>query len=273
METVVLALAILVILVAGYFLLVFCVGTVVIKNSVDHSGDIRFLTYDPNLQPPHPLVLEEINRGYHALAPRGFELVAYLFQEGQVPGAMSYVTLMRNPETRDGAAIITLRSESSPAPAMVTNYIEFSTEYTDGEEMNTNNSKVALGTHYSRPGKRGFQFPGIRDAAELYRCHQDLCEGLKSGSKVMPPAPAEAVGELVKAMKKDLEYQVECGLLYHDPALNRYRFTWRGAVRGVALNVFPFLQIRTRLRQRRDLKTLERIRGEKESSASAPSVS
>jgi hypothetical protein len=203
----------------------FILGAFVLYLISRHAAKPQFQSFDL-LNPPLPLprsytqniaLLEELN----------FEAVAHLFAGGQATGTRSVHTVFVNPSEKDIGLVTHMLNEISPVTRMTLNYIEFSTEFEDGSEINTNNSRLPAG-FVQVPEKKIFRVPHITEPQKLYAVHRAiLAQSSKTNKRL--PAPGEEVEELVATMKRDLAREASFGRLRLDDSGLWYRPTMKGA--------------------------------------------
>lgn len=233
-------------------LLTWTFGVIVIKFTSFQKRFQQFYSYNPHERQPLPAIMEFICRAYNELTPLGFQLTAYLCQEGGTAGMRLYVTMFNNSTTGDRAMAVTMQTPLQSIASARKSYVEFTTDYLDEVEVNTNNSKTPLGTFYRKRTKFGFQYARQKNVTELYRYHRALL-GIYGSKTTMPRQfhPAYTVAELQLGMGKDLDYQAGRGLYWLSEDGQTYRPTWLGAMRMVFLLMFPIVQFRKLLRRRR----------------------
>lgn len=203
----------------------FILGPFVLYATSRQAANPQFQSFDL-LNPPLTLprsyaqniaLFEELN----------FEAVAHISAGGQTTATRSVHTLFVNHSEKDIGLVTHMLSEISPVTRMTLNYIEFSTEFEEGSEINTNNSKLPA-AFVQVPEKKIFRVPHLAEPQKLYAVHRALVAQISKTNKRLP-APGEEVDELVATMKRDLAREASFGRLRLDDSGLWYRPTMRGA--------------------------------------------
>lgn len=204
----------------------FVVGPFVLYFFTRQTAKPRFQSFDlvnPPLELP-PSYTENIAR----LEELGFQAVAHLFGAGHSTNVRYVLTLFVNRPEKDTANIAYMLGEIPPITRSVVNYVEFCTEFEDGGEVCTNNSKQPSGL-VQVPEKKIFRLPHITEPKQLYAVHRAMLAKRPAVNK--RPAPAgEEVSYLVATMERDLAREAGFGRLRLDDSGLWYRPTLRGAI-------------------------------------------
>jgi hypothetical protein len=160
-----------------------------------------------------------------SLKSLGFSPVAHLYSEGQVPNITLFLSLFINPYQKDRAILAQIKSKSGAGA--FEHYIEFSTNFADGSELNTLNSQLPS-TLSPLPEKEIYRLRKVKDPQALYKIHRHLLEKRPRAASILPPI-GEEVNDLCQSMKQDLNRQVDMGNYYLDSTSQKYRPTLKGA--------------------------------------------
>jgi hypothetical protein len=142
-------------------------------------------------------------------------------------GVGFFMTLLKNAVTGEIATIIFMFSKAGLV-SLTMGQIEFSTGFSDGTELNTNNSQYPS-TFKTYPQKRVFKFPELHNPRLLYQLHRRLCASYVPGVKSLWPADGQEAFQLSYGTVKEIRKQVEFGYFYLDDKANLFRPTWKGA--------------------------------------------
>lgn len=153
----------------------------------------------------------------------GFE-VAGCFDCGcLVPETHSYVTCFRNRGSGELADVSMLVSPRSAA-----SYMEFSSSFANGLELETNTNEV-LPLTPSGPDARIFRFPEITDARALLAAHRQIVEKYASGLRPRAWACGTEIERLVRVIENYGPRHSQIGYMRLMRDGERYQLTWKGA--------------------------------------------
>jgi len=170
------------------------------------------------------------------LEREGFSVVGDFILSGSIKGNTVYFRFFANRGSSD-SAMCAFIVDITGGKKRVAPYVEFCTGYSDGSEIDTNNSKLP-GAFKAVPEKRVFQYPDIRDIGRLYRLHvQAVSESGGARRKELPAAGHEEA-YFRRSFLRDFDRQVEVGYFTFDPLSGDYRPTWRGAFGMVWRSLF-----------------------------------
>ena len=178
----------------------------------------------------------------------GFSLVDYLTESGKVTKVTMYVALLTNRSKGDMALLVDMTATGGEAN-LHNSYVEFSTNYADGLNINTNSSSQVTAFSKTRE-KLTFQFPAVRDPRALYTIHRRLLANQRSRSIVKTVAEGSETHEVERSMVREMARQERLGYFYLDTAAAAYRPTWKGAVLMTWRSAWPVKDIRGILQNR-----------------------
>jgi len=125
-------------------------------------------------------------------------------------------------------------------PQRVVAVLEFATRFEDGTELDTGNAPVS-GLFVEPPWKDVARFPGQADLNKLYGSHRARVEQKKAtGIAPRYARPESLMDEIRQAQVRQMDYQVEKGILKKDEKANVYRATPKIAFKGVSKFINPF---------------------------------
>ena len=229
----------------GVILLVCCVqlivGPVLVYSRNRQQVHPTFHEFNPQ-QPPMQLPQDYFDN-IEEMKRLGFALISHLYQDNQTPGVHSCITLFTNRNEFTGAIVVYMCTENL-APL---SYVEFSTEFDDGSEINTNNIENP-GVFANIPAKLEYAVPHVKKVMDLYHIHQGLLLANSKTSRRKLPVPGQEVNDLCTGMSRDLERQADRGYFRPDPTTDKYRPTIKGALLMTWKLAWPVGQIRKHLR-------------------------
>jgi hypothetical protein len=204
----------------------FVLGPFVLYFTTRLAAKPQFQSFDlvnpPLLLPPsyaeNNALLEEL----------GFSAVAHLFAARHSTSVRYVHTLLVNQSEKDMAVVVHMLGEIPPVTRMAVNYVEFFTDFEDGSEINTINSKQP-GGFVQVPEKRIFRLPHLIEPKQLYAVHRALLAQRAAVSKRLPAAGAE-VSYMVAGIERDLAREASFGGLRLDYSGLWYRPTMKGAI-------------------------------------------
>ena len=249
----------LVLLVLSLPLLPWVLGPILIRRTCRLRREVAFQSFDPD-DPETPAVVKEgIAETDRALAGEGFTPRAHLLTENESPHGLAFLTLFENRPARVLARLLTLYTGRGKALKRRT-LLVFSTEFADGTEIATNNSRV-LSNSPPCPWRTIVNVPDVQDARELYRIHTDVVAHLAPRSQPCDPVQGDPVGCQQAYTNRERARFVECGYMYLDPDADCYRATWKGAVLMAWKLIWPVSAVRRARLRRRTEALLRACRG------------
>jgi hypothetical protein len=239
------------------------VGPVLIHGNYRMKVDREFEPFDPDAADTSPHVAEPIRETAAALTPLGFTRTAHVWTTNEAPRATAFLSLFENPDARTRAIRITLYAGRGKAVQRQT-LLAFTTEWTDGREIATNNT-TTLSNAPRSPTRTIVNLPGIRDPAELYRIHAAILDHLGATRDSRVPLDGDPVARQAVYSRREQERFVEAGYLYPDAEGEYYRATWKGAALMAWKLLWPVSAIRRSSLRRRSQALLRACRPEGES--------
>lgn len=236
--------------VAVAFILIYFVLTPILV------GRKQIMSADPVFEdvPPDDPRLPEAARAFHEdvaaeLAPLGFEPAAYLINTNTAPNVTGYLAIFSRYHTRDQVAALAVFARAGRLVSLWSYNVEFNCGFTDGTDLNTNNSREPLGLHPA-PWTELQRIPDMTSPAELCRVHEELA--MRRGlAKRPPPAPEEMAARLREDTLKQLQVNAERGWLRLDPDQRVYRHTLKSSLLVITRHLPPINMIcRAQIRRR-----------------------
>jgi hypothetical protein len=228
-----------------------------------------------------PSLPMEIAQDFHAvidqLRPAGFEPIAGLAnqQSNAISGSKSIMLLLANRQAKDVATAVVTYMESTlgtgrgkpPVQLCRSSSVEIVSDFRCGRNIATTNVSSDLTPYPQCPMCLATLFPGMKDAARLYRLHQALVARSAFGDKVLrldEEFQGDGAAALAAVMVEDQLRMVRIGYWYSSPSEKVYRPTWKGAFLTSWNLVWPMKTIRRAAvyrKARRLLAELEAERG------------
>ncbi len=207
---------------------------------------VRYMQWartDPEILPvlPNELAqprMDKVAAYRKELEALGFDFIGYYDIPDLMPNVQVTFALLQNATLKIWAMVPVLRSK-----ALEVCYVEFSTEFSDREELCTNNSSQ-LQAFIRTPGKKMFQFPKVNDPGTLLKLHHYL-SGIHFRNKTVVMVGRDNALKYLKAsITRDFIVQAELGFYYLDKDGEKFRPSWKGAILMTWKLVFPVNIIR-----------------------------
>ena len=219
----------------------FILGPPVLYLVTRHAAKPQFQSFDL-LNPPMRLP-PSYARNIARLEELGFQTVAHVSGAGN--SRVRYVlTLFTNQAEQDRAIVAHMLAET-PVTRVVLNYVEFYTDFEDGSEVNTVNSKQPAG-FVQVPEKKIYRVPHLTEPKQLYALHRALLAQGPALRKQLPPA-GEEVSSLIAGMERDFAREASFGRFRLDRSGFWYRLTVKGAILNALKFGWPVGQVRRHL--------------------------
>lgn len=213
------------------------------------------VTFDPEAQPAPPNVQAFLDTAEAELWDHGFEALAHVALPNVLANVKSIVVVMVRPESNDAAMAATMFGTGG-GTTVEKFHVEFSTDFADGIEVATTNSKEES-VFRPLPHKKLLQCDFVRDPVGLWRIHDRATREFGTGSKVRVPGGDEVVERFAASLRKEFTDQVAVGWLYYDEEHDVFRLTWKGACLMTWKICWPVAQIRRAPRRKRVNRLLE----------------
>ena len=157
----------------------------------------------------------------------GFKPVKYFYNQGQTTHCNSHYSLWVNEASKDIVVIADILADNGISKQRVP-YIEFVTDFTDGSDINTNNSSQPS-VFPKLPNKETFSLPDIYDPYTLYFIHNNMVQRYGKDKIKILPQQEQYEFYLHKSNLDALEQREKIGYLYLDRKEDKYRPTLLGA--------------------------------------------
>ncbi len=191
------------------------------------------------------------------VTPLGFVEVVRFIQPGAFKGMTAYAVVYANECGKDTALALVAVRPMIPG-SFTGSVFEFSTEFYDEFELNTNNSRSPI--RPSRPLKtRIQQIPDMADLATLYSVHRDSVDRMGQAPVRRTLDPDATLDRLRSGVKKSLAARVQSGRISLTPDGRHYRFSIKTRLRAILDHTWPgsyFVSTRMRRTTRRKLREL-----------------
>jgi hypothetical protein len=242
--------------VAALLLAPYWLGPLAVRLATRHPAQPAFEPYDASRHRVPDWALAFADQMAAALGRVGFTAAERFVESTWARHVTSFVTVLMNARSRDGAMVAAIYTSQTPAARRV-GYAEFTATLTDGRRLVTNNNATPS-VYPAVPGKVVTQIPVVSDPARLHRVHEALA-GRAGCAKEPLPTGADLVGRLSDAMTRTMQEQVQTGYMYFDAGARVYRPTWKGAALMSWKLLPPVRQIRRRRLERRARRLLEEL--------------
>ncbi len=218
------------------------------------------------------------SRCHEELAPLGFENVGTLFLPNQLPNVRALLALYVDRDAKTGAMPVVMYAQMGDQWSIQTQYVEFSTSFTDGSTVNTGNQNVP-GAFPVREGCISTLHPELQSSSVLYEAHRAVLQTHRSGRQRVMNLDSKHGGNvpayIAGGMREEFEHAVNIGYLKLDqvgpppqprepspyqPPREANESAFRPTIKGAYLmtwqELWPFKPIRVKKRIRRDAKFL-----------------
>lgn len=241
--------------VGGLLALQYILGPILIRytqkmRGSPHSSHSILKRSRPRPTSRHSSTQLKQNSGDH-----GFEALAHVALPNVLANVKSIVVVMVRPESNDAAMAATMFGTGG-GTTVEKFHVEFSTDFADGIEVATTNSKEES-VFRPLPHKKLLQCDFARDPVGLWRIHDRATREFGTGSKVRVPGGDEVVERFAASLRKEFTDQVAVGWLYYDEEHDVFRLTWKGACLMTWKICWPVAQIRRAPRRKRVNRLLE----------------
>jgi len=158
----------------------------------------------------------------------------------------------------DTDTVTDMENENTGAKTSDIRYVEFSTEFEDGTELNTsNNPEFAF--PFQLPEKRMFPFPEIEETKEIYHIHRIFRKHFQSSGASILPETGREFESVRESILKDFSRHVESEYFYQEEGTGLFRPTWKGAVLMTWKMAWPVNRIRKAAIKRNARDFLDKI--------------
>jgi hypothetical protein len=236
-------------------------GTLHVAAPFALRSTFRFCGHcQPRLLAPHDWPAE-VSAPLQTLMPQlqnlGFEFLGCydLGELGAHTGTI--VALFSHPNTNDYASFVL-----SSAPHRRDSYLEFSTEFSSGMRLETNNNGILPLT----PDPKSvlvFRFSEMKEPRALYRRHRQLIEKHAPGAWVKPGTKGQEILHWARTAENYGPRHAQAGYMKLSGGSGSYQLTWKGASLMAWKTLWPASLLRRwayRQRMREELRSLE-VRG------------
>ena len=177
----------------------------------------------------------------------GFTLIGHLSSSTGERTRATF-SLLVNRASKSSALVSSVATVTPGTTRAPVNYLEFITEFDDGSQIDTSNSS-SVRVFYEVPQRLAVKVPHLKDVNSLYRVHSYLV-GQRDRQAILPK-PGSEKQHVCASIRESLAQQAELGYYFLDEKTQRYRHTWRGAIRATWRLLWPAKQI---IQRRQDRK-------------------
>lgn len=243
-----------VLFVVALIILPYVVAPLIVWTKHRQSTSVQFEHVAVESLPPD--ALEYFLRVAHSLAAQGFEPAAFLRGADTAAGTVMHLLVMTSESARDSAAAVYMPIVLAPGGGA--RFVEFSTEFVGGHEINTHNCGFAYITK-PVPLKRQFRLHTLSNPVQLYGAHRRLVERHAPDSERFIPTRGTEHLHLAHATDRGYRNQAEAGYLSLDASAGVYRATLKGAFLMAWKLAWPVKQVREVLAGRTAARTLRSL--------------
>jgi len=238
-------------IIVGFFVMYVLGMPFLVKQEMRFRINFSIDEIDPEKASLPEEALEWLEETDEQLTALGFEKLGDFSISDCSPSVITLLSMYENHAQQNSAMVVTMFKApefTTEAMSVREKYVEFSTEYTDGAEICTNNSRHGQ-VFMTVPRKRVTRLPETRDLETLYTLHLHLLERYGTPPKRRLPQPEEWPDIIRDDFQRDYQEQVEAGMMETDEHETHFLLTWKGAYLMSWKLMWPFAQI-TRARRR-----------------------
>ena len=129
--------------------------------------------------PADPALPKEVRRHFRStcdqLMPLGFEYIKGMFLPRSSDNVMAILILLVHRQSRDAVIAVSMYLQIKSKWHLKTSYVEYSTRFADGTEVNTINSRE-LSSFPPPPNTFSYRLPSIQHAGTLFKIHSMLTQ-------------------------------------------------------------------------------------------------
>lgn len=147
----------------------------------------------------------------------------------------------------------------SSASHLTDTYLGFSTEFSSGMQLETNNNGV-LPLTPDPAGTFVFRVPEVKDPRVLYRLHRQLVEKHAGGAWAKPEVKGQEIQRCTRAAENHGPRLAQIGYMKRLDSGEGFQLTWKGAILMAWKGLWPASMVRNGLyhhRMRTELRSLE----------------
>ena len=175
----------------------------------------------------------------------GFERVAQLYHDKEMPDVTAIEALLVNRTTRDTGRIVACHAKLKRTLVYV-----ISSGFADGTSIVTAHNRD-IGIFPANPAIDVLTVSWVTDVATLCEFHRRRIERAgRTGQPRSIPESGQEIAYVDDVANRERVRLVQAGYMYADPARGVYRYTWKGAILCVWKLTEPVKGWRMRLRDR-----------------------
>lgn len=239
--------------VLGLVALVYVGGPLMIWWSQKLEATPQMVPFNPD-EYDWPADIDELfSTAIDELGSSGFEVTGGVLLPRAVPNVQTALVLLANRAEKD-VVMVTATIATNNFASLRNLYLEFSTNFQDGFEYNTNNTDQLL-AFPPEPHKRTYQFVQVKEPRKLYDVHQAIlnANGRHCQQKVLKvdrQFGGDAIADLLDGIREELELATKRGYLRRTSDGQYYRPTVIGAILMTWKELWPWKAIRRMKRDR-----------------------
>ncbi|HEX8843594.1 MAG TPA: hypothetical protein VF791_03070 [Pyrinomonadaceae bacterium] len=233
----------------------FVIAPFIIRLKLAHPASPEFEPINIHQLPPD--VADNFGRFIYAMSFDGFMFRGYFRQLAYMKGLGFFLVFLKNPGTGDVTYLLETFADNGPVP-MRFSQVEFSTDFSNGVEVLSNNGQQAV-PHKAVPELKLFRFPEVHNPRVLYQLHRRLCARHAQGAESIIPADGAETFLLSYGTVKEVRRQAEFGYYYLDEKADLFRLTLKGAFLMTWKMAWPVGSLRKALMKSRARATMRSL--------------
>jgi len=218
------------------------IGPIVVRFTLRFSASCRLNKVSLEDLPPE--VAAVFRQRTPALKSLGFVPLGSYDCGSLTPETRSYLAYFANRNANDFASLCALVT-----PRKTVSYLEFSTSFANGFNLETNTNATAPLTPES-PTHRVWRFPKIGNAEALYQLHRRLLQKYAPGLWPLETSSGQELDRYVRVIENYGPRHARIGYMRLSEDGQWYELTWKGACLMTWRRLWPTSMICRLLRQR-----------------------
>jgi len=221
------------------------IGPIVVRFTLRFSASCR--PSEVFLEDLPPKVAAAFRHRMPELKSLGFVHLGSYDCGSLTPETRNYLAYFANRKANDFASVCVLVT-----PKKTVSYLEFSTSFTNGFNLETNTNATVPLTPES-PAHRVWRFPKIGNAEELYQLHHRLLQKYAPGLWPLETSSGQELDRYVRVIENYGPRHAQIGYMRLSEGGEWYELTWKGACLMTWRGLWPTSMI-CRLLQRRAMQ-------------------
>jgi len=211
----------LLILFIAFVLVPMVIGPFMVKFTHWVSARANIALISPEMLDPN--VRAFIDNAKVEFEALGFQFVGYMALTDYMPQMTGYFGLFTHKMHKTSGMAAVLRH----AAGKTVRYCEFANKYTNGREIDVNNSPM-MGA-YINPDKSTYRYPKINSIKQLYEINNWVIRHDGKAANLEGLVKGRELEMICAAFNDEIRLQTKYGYFFLDESNDKFRLTWKGA--------------------------------------------